>query len=124
MLMVVVMDEAFVLAFTVLAHTGGPDGDHFDFLVELEPGRGDLLTFRLPRWPVLEAAEVRRLRDHRRLYLTYQGPISEGRGSVAQVARGKASVSMSGGVIQVGFATGGKLEFHPQGEDRYVARWD
>lgn len=77
-------------AFVILLHTGCGE-DHFDLM--LDPGQGRrLATWRcgvgcLSLRPG-EAAVVRRLADHRRAYLTYEGPVSGGRGMVRRVARG------------------------------------
>lgn len=73
-------------AFAVLRHDGVAE-PHFDLLFESRPG-GDLTTFRLDRWPVREATAGVRLRDHRRLYLTYEGPVPGDRGHVARVDEG------------------------------------
>jgi hypothetical protein len=111
------------LAYVVLSHTAGPDPDHIDFLIEMEPGKGDLLTFRLPAWPVTSPTEVRRLRDHRRLYLTYQGPISGHRGQVAKVAAGTASLTgVTTGTINIGLDDGRRLRFELESEDRWWVR--
>lgn len=80
-----------------------PDGSrHFDWLIardegqaEPDPDRRDLLTLRIDLSqgiPVGQAFEARRLPDHRHLYLTFQGPIAGGRGSVQRVAEGRATL--------------------------------
>jgi hypothetical protein len=83
--------------FTILHHTGAPDApDHFDLLLAPPntPG-GTLLTWRiLPHpgsWPHHPPAATR-LPDHRRLYLTYEGPLSDNRGHVCQIATGTATL--------------------------------
>ena len=81
------------LPFVVLHHTGVPE-PHFDLLLAL-PGDGRLPTWRLSTppetWPTAAPAAVR-IADHRRAYLTYEGPISGNRGHVRQIANGVARV--------------------------------
>lgn len=76
----------------ILQHTL-PDGtSHIDWLVEVDPAPADRVpTFRLDRRPDEPGgAEFRaeRLPDHRRMYLSYEGPVSGGRGEVERVAEG------------------------------------
>ena len=47
-----------------------------------------LTTFRLPAWPLTQPAAIEKLPDHRRDYLTYEGPLSNNRGTVKRVAGG------------------------------------
>ncbi len=73
--------------FVVQHHTGHGE-DHFDFMLE----HGDVLwTWRLrsppPHGPGARVA-ARRIADHRPAYLTYEGPISRGRGRCRIVDRG------------------------------------
>jgi len=79
-------------AAVVLEHTGGADGAHFDWLVE-RPGSGDdrrLAAFRLLERPdrVLGTIHATRIRDHRALYLGFQGDLGRGLGRVRRLARG------------------------------------
>jgi hypothetical protein len=78
------MERPFVIHF----HQS-PRGDHFDLMIA--EGKS-LATFELGRRPEElapgESMEVRRLADHRREYLTYEGEISGGRGSCRIVDRG------------------------------------
>lgn len=71
--------------FVVLAHDY-PE-PHFDFMLE---DNGVLLTWRIPEWPPEAQTRIPavRLPDHRVDYLTYQGPVSQNRGSVIQVDHG------------------------------------
>ncbi|MCC7388292.1 MAG: hypothetical protein IT431_05945 [Phycisphaerales bacterium] len=76
-----------------------PDGSHhFDWLLEPTPGdAGDervLIAWRLPVAPPAPSGrfEAVRLEPHRRLYLTYEGPIAGGRGTVARVASGTGEI--------------------------------
>lgn len=70
------------------------DGVHWDVLVEI-PGQpdGPLATWAVDA-PIRadEDLPARRLPDHRRVYLEYEGPVSGGRGDVRRVAQGNASV--------------------------------
>ena len=71
--------------FVVLDHDW-PE-PHQDLLLE---NGALLLAFRLPKWPEESACvPVRRLFDHRLIYLTYEGPISGGRGTVRQQVSGQ-----------------------------------
>lgn len=85
------------LQYVVLHHTGYGD-DHFDLMFEIQP-MGPLVTFRSPTWPILREVELYRLGDHRRGYLSYEGPVSRKRGRVKQVARG--TYDLAGGVEEL-----------------------
>lgn len=73
--------------FAILHHQLS-DGEHWDLMLE----RGDaLLTWQLPREPVDRSAlpmPARRIGDHRKAYLDYQGPVSGNRGRVRRVDSG------------------------------------
>jgi hypothetical protein len=81
-------------AFTVLHHVlpaRSSRPSHWDLLLEhpdLEPGK--VLCFEAPIPPSMWSSHVPlvRLPNHRRLYLTYEGPVSENRGTVTQVLSG------------------------------------
>ena len=68
-------------------------GRHWDLLVEVS-GCERLPTWRLERNPVDDAGEIpaQRSGDHRRLYLEYEGEISDGRGQVRRIDDGAATV--------------------------------
>ena len=74
------------MQFVVLHHMGYGD-EHYDLMFELEPG-GLLATWRSPVWPLRHETPLTPLKDHRRDYLTYEGEVSGGRGSVRRVAGG------------------------------------
>jgi len=74
------------LRFVILRHEGF-DEDHFDLMFESEPG-GPLVTWRSPIWPLEDQTPLQRLSDHRRDYLSYEGPVSNDRGSVKRIAEG------------------------------------
>lgn len=107
------------MRYAVLRHTGGEGGDHFDLLVEQEPGRGDLLTWRLPAWPVVEGTEAIRLRDHRRIYLTYEGEVAGGRGVVMRVGDGDAALEIVFGDIKLTFPDGSGILLSQLQEERW-----
>jgi hypothetical protein len=72
----------------VILHHKLPDGEHWDLMLE----QGDTLaTWRLPSPPTGPPAaplEATRIGNHRKHYLDYEGPVSGGRGEVAQFDRG------------------------------------
>lgn len=75
-------------------------GSHFDLMLDQQT---HLRTWALDRWPlrVGESCDVRALPDHRLRYLDYEGPISDGRGTVRRVERGRGRLlrDAPGGVI-------------------------
>ena len=72
-----------------------PDGAaHVDWLLGQDPdGEQPLITFRLPRrvdeLRAGETMEAQRIADHRPAYLTYEGAVSGGRGTVRRLRRGR-----------------------------------
>jgi hypothetical protein len=63
-------------------------GVHYDLMVR-PPGGGRLWTWRLAALPEPgRAADAKRLPDHRAAYLSREGPVAGGRGSVAIRDRG------------------------------------
>jgi hypothetical protein len=75
-----------MLRLVVLHHTG-VDTPHFDLMYESAPGE-HLTTLRCPNWPPELGDLLIELSDHRREYLTYEGPVSQNRGTVRRVAAG------------------------------------
>ena len=80
---------------TVLLRHELPDGtSHVDWMIAPDDmdGRELLVTFRVAgRIDELTAGErlaARRIGDHRRAYLTCEGPVSDGRGTVTRLAGG------------------------------------
>ena len=75
-------------AYVILAHSG-PGALHYDLMLA---AGSSLATWQLPHPPRDLAigldVPAPRLPDHRRAYLTYEGPISEGRGHVRRVEAG------------------------------------
>ena len=78
------------LRFVVLRHDGyGPT--HFDLMFETAPG-SRLATWRANEWPLHEDSSLAALPEHRADFLTYEGPLSNNRGSVTRVAAGRHSI--------------------------------
>ena len=75
-------------AFVILLHVGHGQ-DHYDLML---PAGDALATWRVETDPAKlaagESAPAGRLADHRSAYLTYEGPVSRGRGQVSRVAGG------------------------------------
>ena len=80
------------LRYVILRHDGVSE-PHFDLMLETYPG-SMLSTWRLQQWPVVARAQVTRLRDHRRLYLDYEGEIGGHRGFVHRIAEGNCEVAV------------------------------
>jgi hypothetical protein len=85
------------LRYVVLRHSnvGEP---HFDLMFETLPG-SMLATWRSENWPIEHPTAVTRLRDHRRLYLDYEGDLSDQRGTVYRVAEGTCQVTIGEGSV-------------------------
>lgn len=65
--------------FTISRHEGSKEGDHFDLMVE----RGDALkTWRLETTAFQFPQAAKQVKDHRKMYLDYEGEVSGGRGTV------------------------------------------
>ncbi len=76
--------------FVILEHRW--DGLHYDFMVETAPG-GPLQTWAVDGEPVAGIERrARLLPDHRRAYLTYEGEVSGGRGTVNRWDEGTCEV--------------------------------
>ena len=93
---------------TVLLRHELPDGSwHHDWMIDPGDDR-PLITFRTEAMvPEVDRFEAERLGDHRRVYLSYQGPLSGGRGEVRRVAAGRARLieAASGSlIVDVAFA--------------------
>lgn len=79
--------------FALLEHTpatGAVDAViHWDLLIEIT-GQERLATWRLARNPIAVNAPIaaERIPDHRRVYLEYEGPVRQARGSVRRLDRG------------------------------------
>ncbi len=111
-------------AFVVQHHVRGGEA-HDDWMFEAD---GVLVTFQCPVAPAALAVgaevTVRRLADHRRAYLTYEGPVRGGRGSVRIVDRGRYDGWIDpDGTWRIRIA-GGWFGLTPAGDDRYQLRRD
>lgn len=85
------MSEA-TRAYVILEHLLEA-GSHWDLMLEQEQA---LATWQLTTDPAAlagpdarQSLPARRIADHRRAYLTYEGPVSGGRGSVRRVDEGR-----------------------------------
>lgn len=94
-----------LLAFAALHHSGVEE-THYDLLFESAPG-SSLVTFRLAEWPLSKDQTVKKLKDHRPLYLTFEGTIPGGdRGRVDRVAEGQIAVTGGPGGWEIRHADG------------------
>lgn len=101
-----------------------PDcSSHIDWLIARDDaGSLPLLTFRLPevfhRLSTFVPLVAEKIADHRPHYLTYEGPLTENRGSVKRLARGLitrwAQVAQPGAVIEM------QVRWQPDGCDERV----
>lgn len=91
------MESNFEPRFVVLHHTGWlGHPDHYDLMLQFSPGANDDDTV-LKTWSTVMNlfpnavvnSEFLQVFDHRRLYLHYEGPISNDRGIVSRVDEGK-----------------------------------
>lgn len=81
----------------LLLHTLPDRSSHFDLMLAPDSA-APLLTFRLDADPFLSlpsSAHADRLPEHRRAYLSYEGPLTDNRGSVARVRSGRAVIHAS-----------------------------
>ena len=75
-----------------------PDGSsHFDWMIQPTGGGAEaaLVTFRVARRPddpSLTDFEAERVADHRAAYLSFEGQVLGGRGTVRRVAQGIATI--------------------------------
>lgn len=82
---------------TVLIRHDAPDGVHFDWMIE-DPAesQGRLWTARVPipadQWHDVGRWRIEPIGRHRRVYLTYEGPLTDGRGTLTRVDQGVCRV--------------------------------
>lgn len=86
------MPEAKSLRFAVLHHTGVAE-PHYDLLIEISPD-APLRTWRCGTWPLVNAAILNALPDHRHVYLEYEGAVPGGRGEVARIDEGSCTIQL------------------------------
>ena len=87
------------LQYVVLRHEGIAD-PHYDLMLELAPGAA-LTTWRSLVWPLRNPTPLTPLDDHRREYLTYEGPLTGDRGAVRRVAGGSYELIHRGRVMLI-----------------------
>jgi hypothetical protein len=75
-----------VTHYVILFHDGLLE-PHYDLMFQTQMG-GMLSTWRLPVWRPTGPTEAQKLPDHRQAYLTFEGEISGGRGTVRRVEHG------------------------------------
>ena len=80
------------LRYVILSHSEVSE-PHYDLMFETLPG-SMLATWRAEQWPLEFPTPITRLRDHRRLYLEYEGELSEQRGTVCRIAEGNCQVEV------------------------------
>lgn len=88
------LTSPYVVLWHEVPNTNSPRSDwrecesHFDLLIADGP---TLRTWALDSWPLESGMECRAvsLPRHRRRYLTYEGPVSENRGTVSRVEAGQ-----------------------------------
>ena len=101
----------------ILRHELADGAWHYDWLIARSDTPGGLedrvlLGFRMESRPDRGSAELAAMRmaDHRVAYLTFEGPLSGGRGSVRRIAEGRARILEEGEgrlEIEVDFGEGG-----------------
>src|SRR3989304_1881295 len=104
----------------VILHHRLDDGEHWDLMLE----QGDvLLTWQLLREPVNRDSlpiPARRIGDHRKSYLDYEGPLTGGRGTVQRVDSGSLDIvkNAAGGLrlVLAGKRLCGSFLLRPQAE--------
>lgn len=93
--------------FAILHHTHGLRPAHYDLLLQFDTGNTDddlvlkafattldVLPFNVNQPKPIEATPMLLLPDHRRVYLSYEGPVSKQRGEVTRVDEGFCEVSL------------------------------
>ncbi len=93
----------------VILHHSHADGEHWDLMIE----QGDaLLTWQLLREPVGRSSlpiAAKRIGDHRKAYLDYEGPVSRDRGRVRRVDAGTVEFEKSTSDCYILSMTGSRL---------------
>ena len=96
------------LRFAILHHRLA-DGEHWDFLLE----QGEALwTWNLAADPLTAGPapiDARRIADHRKLYLTYEGPVPPDRGTVDRIDGGTYALTAAGADEVRGVLRGSRL---------------
>lgn len=107
------------LRYAILRHEGVAE-PHFDLLFETEAGSA-LESWRSAAWPIDRPTGLTRLPEHRREYLSYEGPVSGGRGRVRQVEGGTCERVDSPGQVLITLGSGQRLRLRREEADRWQA---
>lgn len=89
--------------WALLLHALPDSSHHLDWL--LQPGddpAAPLISFRTshrPDDPSIDRFTAERIRDHRPVYLEYEGPVPGGRGCVQRLAGGAGRIALVGRLI-------------------------
>jgi hypothetical protein len=78
--------------YVVLWHSGIAE-PHFDLMFETLSG-SELATWRSPVWPIVQPTSLTRLKDHRRVYLDYEGDLTHNRGHVKRIESGECMLDV------------------------------
>ena len=113
------------LRYAILHHQLADGESHFDLLFETAPG-SSLATWRSPAWPIEHPTEVIRIKDHRRIFLDFEGEISGGRGYVTRVAGGECEVDIGEAqrwtIRLINGAPAQTLQLEPIASERWLLR--
>jgi hypothetical protein len=96
------------LRFVVLRHDG-IDDPHFDVMIEAAPG-SSLTTWRSTSWPPKVNERAKKIGEHRKEYLEYQGAVSGRRGNVKRVESGTFTKSAAKFGIEVYQLNGASID--------------
>lgn len=85
-----------LVQFVVLRHCRKGSQTHYDLMIELDGSQGELATYSLPIPPeqliTTGKSVCKRIFDHDRKFLTYEGKVNGGQGSVEKVDQGGALI--------------------------------
>lgn len=82
----------------VILHHEGINAPHYDLMFETRPG-SELATWHADAWPLVPGASLTRLKEHRRVYLEFEGELTGRRGRVMRVARGDCDLEIGEGAV-------------------------
>jgi hypothetical protein len=80
-----------VTRFVILHHCER-SGEHWDLMIEQGEALATWRLARLPKRGDLQPIPADRIADHRKAYLTYEGPLTRDRGTVTRVEEGTCEV--------------------------------
>lgn len=109
----------------VILHHQVANGEHWDLCLE----QGDtLLTWQLQQEPVSRSSlpiPAKRIADHRKAYLDYEGPVSRDRGCVRRVDAGTVELEESTSdcfiLVMAGTRLSGRFTLSAHGSDWVLA---